>query len=34
MTEDDFRRFTYDNARRFLTTSAPDFFDGTALATS
>jgi hypothetical protein len=34
MTEDDFRRFTYDNARRFLTTSAPDFFDGTALAAS
>jgi len=32
MTEDEFRRFTYDNARRFLTTSAPDFFDATVLA--
>jgi hypothetical protein len=32
MTDDEFRRFTYDNARRFLTTSAPDFFAGTVLA--
>ena len=32
MTEDEFRRFTYDNARRFLTTSAPDFFDGTTVS--
>ena len=32
MTEEEFRRFTYDNARRFLTTSAPDFFEGTVLA--
>ena len=31
MTEAEFRRFTYDNAYRFLTASAPDFFDGTAL---
>ncbi len=32
LTPQEFRAFTYDNAREFLTRSAPGFFDGTVLA--
>ena len=32
MNRDDFRRFVFGNAHRFLTANNPDFFSGTALA--